>query len=278
MKNESIPNIKINNKYIILEKLGSGSFGIIYKGQNTRTGENVAIKVEPLKNNTKLLKNESIIYHYLLGLKGIPNVKWFGKDEYNYYMVIDLLGNSLEDIKITRGTFSLKLVLQVGIQCIDLLERLHEKKLIHRDIKPDNFLLGIKNNIKQIYLIDFGFCKTFDIKNATKYSNNLIGTPIFASINAHEFRELSFADDMESLGYMLIYLFLDTLPWQKENMTKDEFIRMKKNIYNDTRIPIVLLKYIKIVSLLTFDERPNYNKLKSNFYQEYEILTRLNDI
>ena len=67
-----------SNKYLLTEKIGSGSFGTIYKGSNTRTNEQVAVKVELIENETKLLKNETIIYNYLSGLKGIPCVKWFG--------------------------------------------------------------------------------------------------------------------------------------------------------------------------------------------------------
>jgi serine/threonine protein kinase len=110
----------INNKYILQEKIGSGSFGSIYKSINTRTKEIVAIKVEPIKNGTKMLKNESIIYQYLGSKQGIPHIKWFGKDERNYYMVINLLGKSLEQLKSEKSTFSLKLTLQIGIQIIFL--------------------------------------------------------------------------------------------------------------------------------------------------------------
>ena len=81
--------IYINNKYILLEKIGIGSFGTIYKGENIRTKEKVAIKIEPIHNETKLLKNESKIYNYLSGNKGIPTVKWFGKDDENYYINMD---------------------------------------------------------------------------------------------------------------------------------------------------------------------------------------------
>ena len=88
----------INNKYKIIEKLGAGCFGEIYKGENIRTHEYVAVKVEPIKNEFKLLKNESVIYQYLVGLQGIPNVKWFGKDNINYYMVLNLLGQSLQNL------------------------------------------------------------------------------------------------------------------------------------------------------------------------------------
>lgn len=257
---------KINNKYVILEKLGMGSFGTIYKGYNSRSGENVAIKVEPISNGTKLLKNESIIYQYLLNIKGIPNVKWFGKDETNYYMVIDLLGYSLEYILRKYNKFSLKAVLRVGIQSIELLEKIHNKGLIHRDIKPDNFLLNIKNDINDLYLIDFGFCKTFNPDNENKYSSNLIGTPNFASINAHEMRELSMRDDMESLAYMLIYLYFGKLKWQDIKISNNEFMKkMKSEIYKDNKIPNVLLKYLEKIKILKFDDKPNYIELKHLF-------------
>ena len=146
--------IIIGNKYILLEQIGEGSFGKIYKGENWRTKEQVAIKVEPIANETKLLKNESIIYQYLINCEGIPNVKWFGKDEENYYMVMPLLGPSLELLKEKSNTFSLRVVLQIGVQSLYLLKTIHEKGLIHRDIKPENFLLGLNEKNKQIHLID----------------------------------------------------------------------------------------------------------------------------
>ena len=152
----------INNKYKIIQKLGAGCFGEIYKGENIRTQEHVAIKVEAISNNLKLLKNESVIYQYLAGLQGVPNVKWFGKDTTNYYMVLNLLGDSLQTLLNSKKNFSLKLVLQVGLQIILVLQSIHEKGLVHRDIKPDNFLLGNNESKKQIYIIDFGFCKSVE--------------------------------------------------------------------------------------------------------------------
>ena len=263
----------IANKYKLLEKIGEGAFGSIYKGENIRTQELVAIKIEPIINDLKLLKNESCIYQYLINNEGIPNVKWFGKDKINYYMVINLLGESLQSLKERKHTFSLKLVLQIGIQIIYLLKMIHDKGIVHRDIKPDNFLLGLNNKNNKIYLIDFGFCKTFlnDNKHIEiKKTKSLIGSNNFASVNAHEFNELSRRDDLESLGYMLIYFYFGKLIWK--DYSDNEMIKIMKNhIVNDEIIPKILIQYFKIIKCLEFKETPNYNLLITIFKNELKI-------
>ena len=264
----------INNKYKIIEKLGAGCFGEIYKGENVRTKEQVAIKVEPIANNLKLLKNESVVYQYLAGLQGVPVVKWFGKDSVNYYMVLNLLGNSLQSVLNSKKTFSLKLVLQVGLQIISILQSIHDKGLVHRDIKPDNFLLGNNDtNKKQIYIIDFGFCKSIENVTNVKKTNGLIGSLTYASLNSHNYTELSFQDDLESLGYMLIYFYQGFLDWQKTENVK-LIIQMKQQIVDNDKIPIVLRDFLRSVRLLGFKEMPHYNSLISLFKREIEKIEK----
>jgi casein kinase I family protein HRR25 len=273
----------INKKYTLLEKIGQGSFGYIYKGQNIRSKDYVAIKIEPIKNETKLLKHESVIYQYLNNSLGIPTVKWFGKDEHNYYMVIDLLGKSLQQVKNKFGIFSLKLVLQIGIQIIELLKTIHSKGLVHRDIKPENFLFGLKQNEKNIYIIDFGFCKSYLIDDKHmphKNTHNLIGSNTYASVNAHNFIELSRRDDLESLGYMLIYFYLGTLSWQdisalpnKENVN-DKIKFLKQSITEGSRLPKVLELYMNYVKKLSFEETPNYSNITHIFKSEIELMQK----
>ena len=257
----------INNKYKIIEKLGAGCFGEIYKGENIRTHEYVAIKVEAIENNLKLLKNESVVYQYLVGTKGVPNVKWFGKDDVNYYMVLNLLGDSLQTLLINKKSFSLKLVLQIGLQIIFILKSIHEKGLAHRDIKPDNFLIGNDNNKKQIYIIDFGFCRS--VTNMKK-TTGLIGSLTYASLNAHNYTELSYHDDLESLGYMLIYFYQGSLDWQKTEDVK-LIIQMKQQVVDNEKIPIVLRNFLKRVRLFTFKEMPDYNTLINLLKREVEL-------
>ena len=263
----------IGNKYKLLEKIGEGSFGSIYKGVNIRTTELVAVKIEPINNDYKLLKNESIIYQYLTNTIGIPNVKWFGKDENNYYMVINLLGESLQSIKNSKGVFSLKLVLQIGIQIILILKTIHNKGLVHRDIKPDNFLVSKHEKNKQIYIIDFGFCKTYmnnDVHIEMKNSKSVIGSLTYASINSHNLIELSRRDDLESFGYMLLYLYKGHLEWQQIGDTK-KILDMKQKITQNENIPEILRDYLKYVRCLEFEEIPNYILLTDMFKREIYV-------
>ena len=266
----------INNKYKLLNQIGSGSFGSIYKGQNIRTNEFVAIKVEPKEHNLKLLKNESIIYNHLKGCDYIPNVKWYGKDDDNYYMVINLLGNSLQDLMNIKKNLTLSLTLKIAIKLINILKIVHEKGFVHRDIKPENFLFGI-NQIDKIYLIDFGLCKSYLDKNEEhinfKKTNGFIGSQNYASINAHYHYELSRRDDLESVCYILIYFYKGHLPW---NNIKDEklVINSKNNILNENNNPKCVLDFLKYIRNMKYDEKPNYYLIIDNLKKEIEILSK----
>ncbi len=266
----------INNKYKIVYKIGVGSFGEIYKAQNVRTQEYVAIKVEQISSNVKLLKNESKIYQYLMDCECVPRLKWYGKDDNNYYMVIDLLGNSLQDYMNKMTTFPISLILKIGIKLITILKNIHNKGLVHRDIKPDNFLFSL-NDLTNIYLIDFGFCKSYlDLKNyhiKQKQTSNLIGSRNYASISAHRCYELSRRDDLESLSYMLMYFYTGWLPWNNK-LNDFEIIDLKINVATSERYPIILLELLKHARELEYDQPPNYNYIIDKFQREIEMLNK----
>jgi serine/threonine protein kinase len=271
--------VLINNKYKIINEIGKGSFGTIYKGENIRTREKVAIKVETIEHGTYLLKNESIIYRYLNNMAGIPSVKWFGKDDTNYYMVINLLGKSLQNIKDDIGCFTLHDALKIGMYLINLIQNIHEKGLVHRDIKPDNFLFGLDDTSK-LYVIDFGFCKSYvgdDAHIPMKKTSNLIGSRTYASINAHNFDELSRRDDLESLCYTLIYIVDGKLDWQLTSLLNHEHpklanlrIRDMKINMIETAVPSVFINSLKYIRTLEFDDKPDYSYLIEIFSTELE--------
>ncbi|CAK9054165.1 Casein kinase I [Durusdinium trenchii] len=224
--------VTIGGKFRLGSKIGSGSFGAIHLGVNLRTGEEVAIKLEPLKSRHPQLLYEAKIYKGLAGSVGIPSIHWYGVQDSYTVMVLDLLGPSLEDLlTFCKGRLSLKTVLMVADQMINRLECVHSRNIIHRDVKPDNFLLGLGRRANQVNLIDFGLSKKYrDSKTQVhipyREGKALTGTARYASINAHAGLEQSRRDDLEALGYVLIYLVKGCLPWQgllsKTPKTKQE--------------------------------------------------------
>ena len=198
----------INHKYNIIQKIGNGEFGAVFRGRNIRTEEIVAVKVEPISSGLKLLKNESRIYQHLSGIQGIPNVKWFGKDENNYYMVMNFYE------KTTETLFSLDEVKKIGNKMISILRSIHTQGFVHRDVKPDNFIITPE---REVYLIDFGLCTTYSKTREERRTEGRIGSLNYMSRRAHKRLEIKPGDDLESLGYSLFYLFSGSLPWENES-------------------------------------------------------------
>ena len=160
-----------------------------------------------------------VICTILILIVGIPSVQWFGVEgDYNC-MIMDLLGPSLEDLfTFCKRKFSLKTVLMLGEQMVSRLEFLHNNHFIHRDMKPDNFLVGINKKQHLLYMIDYGLAKRYrDPKTGDhipyRDGKSLTGTARYASVNTHLGIEQSRRDDLESICYILIYFLKGTLPW-----------------------------------------------------------------
>ncbi|KAK4764140.1 hypothetical protein SAY87_013578 [Trapa incisa] len=270
---------RVGNKFRLGRKIGSGSFGEIYLGTNIVSNEEVAIKLENVKTKHPQLLYESKLYKLLQGGTGIPNVRWFGVEgDYNA-LVMDLLGPSLEDLfNFCSRKLSLKTVLMLADQMINRIEFIHSKSFLHRDIKPDNFLMGLGRRANQVYIIDFGLAKKYRDTSTHQHipyreNKNLTGTARYASMNTHIGIEQSRRDDLESLGFVLMYFLRGSLPWQglKAGTKKQKYEKISEKKVSTSiealcqGYPSEFASYFHYCRSLHFDDKPDYAYLKRLF-------------
>ncbi|KAH9713433.1 Casein kinase 1-like protein 2 [Citrus sinensis] len=238
---------RVGNKFRLGRKIGSGSFGEIYLGTNIQTNEEVAIKLENVKTKHPQLQYEAKLYKILQGGTGIPNLRWFGVEgDYNVL--------------------------------INRVEFVHSKSFLHRDIKPDNFLMGLGRRANQVYIIDFGLAKRYRDTATHQHipyreNKNLTGTARYASMNTHLGIEQSRRDDLESLGYVLMYFLRGSLPWQglKAGTKKQKYEKISEKKVSTSiealcrGYPTEFASYFHYCRSLRFDDKPDYAYLKRLF-------------
>jgi serine/threonine protein kinase len=140
----AINEVIIANKYRIIRKIGSGSFGDIYLGINITNGEEVALKMESILARHPQLLYEYKLYKVLAGGVGIPHIRYYGQERNYNVLVMDLLGPSLEDLfNFCSRHFTIKTVLMLVDQMIGRLEYLHLKNFIHRDVSDKTAIFYI---------------------------------------------------------------------------------------------------------------------------------------
>lgn len=270
---------RLFNKFVLHNRIGHGSFGELYCGEDLQTHEKVAIKMEHYQTRPPQLYYEMKIYRVLNGGVGIPCLKWYGvQDQYNV-MVIDLLDVSLEELfRKCSFRFSLKTVLMLADQMLERIQFIHCRGVIHRDVKPDNFVLGMGDNANLLYMIDFGLARSYRDSRTGEHipyrdSRALTGTARYASVNVHAGIEPSRRDDLESLAYVLIYFMRGDLPWQSVRIDSES---ARLRVIGDVKermaadklcagMPDEFLWFLNEVRSLEFAEEPKYSLYRSRF-------------
>jgi serine/threonine protein kinase len=266
-------NVILLNKYKIIEEIGSGSFGKVFKAHSLKNKSEIAIKIQ-YTDVANVLKNEAKIYKYLKDTMIVPKIKNYGSENSFNFLVLDLLGKNLIDC---MSTLSKKEWLTTMVKMIDIMEILHSKKIIHRDIKPDNFVFCREK--KELFIIDFGLSIYYNDKD---YKNDkIIGSVKYCSLDVHNKKGIYYKDDLESVLYTFLNCYGIDLPWNNLIIKLDKSKLDERNILIDKiklekeKICDVLLLqpnilyesiiFIKYCRNLKSKELPNYNYLKGLF-------------
>ena len=272
------------SKYKAIKKLGEGSFGKVYKAEYN--GDYYAIKMENKSKEQGLLELEATIMSYLKG-PNIPFIKSYGYSGDFNVLVMQLLDKSLEDLINKYNTFSIKTVAILGYQMVNIMQYIHDRHIIHRDIKPDNFVMGAQEDNAKLYILDFGLAKKYrSSRTLVQYpyvkKKKLTGTARYASIHALEAYEQSRRDDLESVGYVLMYFLRGNLPWQglkvrsKEDRYKKILEKKKETSSQDLckDFPHEFFEYVDYSKNLEYEENPDYDFLRQKFL---DVLKGLNE-
>ena len=267
----------------LLKLMNGGSFGQIFLGESVNTGNKVAVKIEHPGQIEQLLY-EGQVYRKLQGGPGIPDVTWYGMHGSMFNaLVMELLGPSLQDLFVENNKkFSLKTVLLLIDQMIDTIQFMHERDFVHRDISSNNFMTGLGANSDKLYLIDFGLAKKFRSSPGFgtgkrgftfRYARPMVGTARFCSTFCQKGEEEARRDDMESLGFLWIYLLQGHLPWQglhvdshSEKMEKIYSLKLTTPLTELCEgLPEEFSTYLTFVRGMSQYDMPNYEAIKQMF-------------
>ncbi|VDL75179.1 unnamed protein product [Nippostrongylus brasiliensis] len=207
-------------KYELKQVLGAGGYGQIFKAFDSNKNLYVAVKIMQKRSESQRMILEQHILFTLKGKPEFPQLYGSGSFEDYMYIVMELLGKSLSELRKKNDgkKFDAVTALRVGLLMTDSLRILHEMGFLHRDVKPGNMCTGISpTTIRRIYLLDFGLARQFKSKGRVKRRGHVgfRGTLRYVSLNVHERRDQCPCDDLISNFYTMVELCEGCLPWTR---------------------------------------------------------------
>ena len=273
------PSFTIAERWRVSGPIGMGAFGEIYAGRDLATRRRVAIKVERHKEDGDSLKTETSALKRLQGLECVPQVFAAGRVDDIVYIVMELLGQNLADLrkKQPQALFSMRTVCRLACEMTKILQSVHSKGIVHRDVKPSNFVLAGRRayrsgDVNRIMLIDYGLSRKYkDHKGRVRPCREKVGfrgTVRYASLNSHEGRDLGPVDDLWSLFFLLVEFATGTLPWKGER-DKSTVYEMKKTALKGKRLvrglPPEFEEFLDILTPLKYEDEPDYVRIICTF-------------
>uniref|UniRef100_A0A914PCN1 non-specific serine/threonine protein kinase n=1 Tax=Panagrolaimus davidi TaxID=227884 RepID=A0A914PCN1_9BILA len=242
--------------------------------RDLHTGEKVIEKIEHVTVLHPKLPDEYDIYMSMGFESGIPRIYHFGIHDNFNILIMERLGPSLAALlKECEGKFNVKTVTNIAIQLIDRMEYIHDHGIIHKDIKPLNFVMGTRENAQTVYIIDFNCSSKFIDSKTKEHIPEEYKAPFFQvnscynSLKVHAGSPKSRRDDLEAISYILIYFLRGNLPWQNTDEI-DEIYEMKRSISVEELcegLPIEFAKFLSYCRELEFKERPDYGYIRKHF-------------
>lgn len=287
--------IVIAETWEILRSLRYGPPITVYLAKNIFTGVQVAVKTERISHHRPRIHNELQIYNCIrnappqVEVIGIPFIHYSGRHGSINFLIMDRLGPSLQEILNTRIRFSMKTVFMIGIQAINRLELIHSKSVVHRNLTPEHMLMDV-NNYSTLYFVGFGhagnYCDPITGTHIPLSRHNSHGSSLdFTSKNGQNGLTLSRRDDLESLGFILIYLRNGRLPWTDINSSDGErrrIVTVRKNRLSLNQLcqglPNEMKQFFEYVRRLRFAETPNYASLMRLFRRGLRNMGKSEDL
>jgi serine/threonine protein kinase len=263
---ESRINQEVANKYLIDSVLANGAYGAVYAGTNIRTNEPVAIKFGLTEYGG--VKREAKLCKHFSGSQGFLAFKWFGVHAGDQYFVTNLLGIDIHSWLLHAQTPPpINHALSLGKQMFAIMYTLHEQLLVHRDIKPGNFVFS-PNTPHTLNIIDLGFCARF-ADNDGRHTpiaciNDIIGTPNFISTNVHDNITPSRRDDIISCIYVMLYMIYPHRLWfHIPNIDRVSQVKHACRVLdNDMGIDKRFFRMLDYAYGLEYEAPPDYSALQ----------------
>ena len=274
------------DRWVLEKQLGKGSYGQVWLAHDMSTNEKCAVKFESAKTPRPVLYLEYMFYKKIdlvTKTERTPKILTlcpFTDSEGGAWtcLVMECMGKSLEQLISRFKRFSIKTTLQLAIELMTIIEAVHKSGIIHRDIKPDNFMFGLKENGRDrtLCIIDFGMSKFYINPDTQRHisagpNSMVVGTPRYQSANAHKYRVQCRRDDLESICYVIVFFAMGKLPWQGmdiDSPRRKSRITARMKVMTPSAelckgLPDEFPELIRRVKALRFDETPDYRAYRT---------------